>query len=95
MSRIETFRNSGGQFPAYAWPGGYPLYYLTADGGELCPACANGDNGSMASTTTDDPQWQLIDGDAHWEGPPLMCAHCYAEIPSAYGDPDAPEEAQP
>jgi hypothetical protein len=31
--------------------------------------------------------------DAHWEGPPLTCEECQAEIESAYGDPDdEPEE---
>lgn len=22
---------------AYAWPGGYPLFYVTSDGAALCP----------------------------------------------------------
>lgn len=24
---------------AYAWPGGYPIYYVTRDGAALCPHC--------------------------------------------------------
>lgn len=32
-----------GPLPAYAWPGGYPLSYLTAGGDELCADCAKND----------------------------------------------------
>jgi hypothetical protein len=28
----------------------------------------------------------------HYEGPPIQCEECGAEIPSAYGDPDSPDE---
>ena len=86
---MKPVRNESGKFDAYAWPGGYQIVYLTADGGTLCPACANGDNGSDASDTSEDPQWQIIDQDVYWEGPALTCDHCHADIASAYGDPDA------
>lgn len=51
-----------------------------------------------------DWQWELIRGewvdpdslpiasDAHYEGATLQCDECNAEIESAYGDPDEPEE---
>jgi hypothetical protein len=87
IDKIE--RTTAGEYPAYAWPGGYPLIYLLADGGELCPPCANGQNGSDASADSDDPQWQIIGGEIYEEGPPQQCDHCYAEIESAYGDPVA------
>ena len=32
---------SKGEYPAYAWPGGYELGYVTDDGGLLCAACTN------------------------------------------------------
>jgi hypothetical protein len=86
MARLT--RDNDGTFPAYAWPGGYPIVYYTADSAILCPACANGQNGSDASETTDDRQWHLIGCEVYWEGPPETCEHCHAEIPSAYGDPD-------
>ena len=75
---------------AYAWPGGYPIYYLCADGGVLCPDCANGDNGSEANGTIDpecpdDDQWRIVASDIHWEGDPIICDHCGADIESAYG----------
>ena len=42
------------KFPAFAWPGGYTILYLTADGGELCAACVNGENGSEVGSETGD-----------------------------------------
>ena len=32
-----------GELPAFAWPGGYAMYYLTARGDVLCPGCATAD----------------------------------------------------
>lgn len=29
-------RNEDGSLPAFAWPGGYPLYYVCQDGETLC-----------------------------------------------------------
>lgn len=82
-------RLSDGSLAALVWPGGYPVVYLTADGGVLCPYCA-----SMAEREglTDDPhdsQWYIVAYEIHFEGSPRLCDHCGAEIESAYGDPDA------
>ena len=76
-------------FPAYAWPGGYPIYYLCEDGGVLCPDCANGESEVYVGNPIDgidDPQWHIVAGDVYWEGPPMTCDHCNAMIESAYGD---------
>lgn len=74
--------NSDGSYPAYAWPGCYPIYYLCADGGTLCPKCAN-ENKSLDSA--DDPQWHIIGQDVNWEDPELNCDNCNVRIDSAYG----------
>lgn len=74
---------------------GYPFIYYAEDGGVLCPACVNGENGSVAhvnGTRGEDAQWNVIESDVHWEGPPIQCDHCGKEIESAYGDPE--EEAR-
>ena len=55
----------------------------------MCPNCANGEHGSEASEDSEDPQWKLIGADVHWEGAPIQCDHCGADIESAYGDPEA------
>jgi hypothetical protein len=90
-TQVEAMVHAG-TLPTYAWPGGYPMEYITADGGVLCPDCANGRNGSEASTREDAPaDWRMVDGGVHWEGPAHECDHCGAEIASAYGDPDNPD----
>ena len=88
MSPLD--RDSNGKLPAFAWPGGYPLIYFVADGACICPACANGANGSDATEDPEaDKQWRLTACDVYWEGQPLQCEHCNEDIDSAYGDPDA------
>lgn len=88
----KLHRESDGTLPRWAWPGGYPVIYVTDDGGTLCPGCANGENGSLASEDADPHSgWKLEGADVHWEGPPEVCDHCGANVDSAYGDPDAEE----
>ncbi len=84
---MKLHRDDDGKLPAYAWPGGYQIYYVCADGGVLCPHCANGKNGSKASEQNEAKDWRLVDSDVHWEGQPLVCDHCGTFIESAYGDP--------
>lgn len=74
------------EWDSWAWPGGYPIYYLCADGGVLCPKCAN-DNIDL-TTQTDDKQWHIVGVDIHYEGSAIVCDHCNKDIESAYGDPD-------
>lgn len=81
-------RDTDGKLPAYAWPGGYPIYYFLEDGAVLCPACTNGANGSDAQTQ-DDPQWNVIASDVNWEDPNLLCDHCNTRIPSAYAEEES------
>lgn len=85
----KAVRNEAGEFPAHAWPGGYPIVYIVADGETLCAACANGANGSEATDAPDAPDdWRIIGCEVHYEGAPIACAHCGAETESAYGEPD-------
>lgn len=87
---VQLARDENGKLPAYAWPGGYPIFYLTADGGSLCAACANGENGSEASEEHDAPaDWRLDASDVNWEDPALCCDHCGARIESAYAEDKA------
>ncbi len=84
-------RNEDGSLPAYAWPGGYPLYYICQDGGTLCPACANGGNGSLAYTDKspdgiDDSQWKVVGQEVNYEDDSLFCDHCNAQVEAAYVD---------
>lgn len=92
MSRkfIEMLKaEHGGKLPAFAWPGGYPILYLAKDNGVLCPKCANAFN----PATDNDEQLEPVAYDIHYEGAAEQCEHCNALIESAYGDPDAEENA--
>lgn len=74
--RKKIYKDEKGNYPAYAWPGGYPIIYYTKDGLVVCPKCANRDD--------DD----LIASDIYWEGPNMPCDDCGKKIESAYGDPE-------
>lgn len=73
---IEQLRAvNDGQLPAYAWPGGYPMYYVDLDCSVLCPACANGDDAPP-----------IISYDVNWEDGEMYCDDCGERIPSAYAE---------
>jgi hypothetical protein len=80
--------NQDGSLDAFAWPGGYPIFYLCEDSGVLCPDCARTVDGDPEGYPQDDPQWHIVAADVHWEGAPMFCDNCNAEIESAYGDPE-------
>lgn len=72
--KVEEIEN--GKLPAYAWPGGYPIYYYTDDGSMFCPDCAQ--DGEEVTT-----------GEVYWEGPAIECdGYCGKMLESAYGDPE-------
>ena len=75
----------------YAWPGGYELFLVTSDGGVLCAKCARAEFGLIARSTIQGAQdgWRAEVVDIHWEGAAETCAHCNAEIPSAYGEEES------
>ena len=70
---------SNGDYPAFAWPGGYNLYYFAESTGQIfCSECAS----------QEDANPEITDYDIHWEGEPLYCDGCGKEIESSYGIPD-------
>lgn len=85
---MKTTRDENGNFPAYAWPGGYPIVYVMADGETICADCANGGSGSIAAVDHEEKEWRIIGCNVHWEGEPETCAHCGKQVESAYGEPD-------
>ena len=76
-------RDSDGKLSAYAWPGGYQLYYVTDDGEVLCPACANLPEAHIGGEADG---WSIIGAQANYEDDTLGCANCDADIPAAYSD---------
>jgi hypothetical protein len=77
---LKQFIRSGG----YAWPGGYPMALLMADG-EVIDSQAAKENYRLIRRETGN-DWKATEVFIHWEGEPLYCAHSGREIPSAYGE---------
>lgn len=72
----------------YAWPGGYPLAFLTSDGETLCFDCAKTEGHQIIRSIRlgDSSGWRVVGCFAHWEGQAETCVHCNTKIPSAYGE---------
>jgi hypothetical protein len=71
----------------YAWPGGYPLYFVCSDGGALGFDAAR-KNAALITSALRDPWdnsgWRVIGADINWEDPSLTCAHTGKPIEAAY-----------
>lgn len=73
--------------------GGYPLRYICADGGQLCPACANREivlidaAAPRGRRRSADPQWNIEAVEVNYEDNGATCDHCSNPIPAAYAAP--------
>lgn len=74
----------------YAWPGGYPVHVVLADGAMLCKDCARTEYRQIARATRHGLRdgWRAAGSLILWETTdgPETCAHCGAVLASAYGD---------
>lgn len=72
----------------YAWPGGYPRFLVTTDGGVLCPTCVRKQFRCIAysAITKQHDGWAPAAADINWEDSFLICDHCNERIPSAYAE---------
>lgn len=87
----------------YAWPGGYPRYFICGDGEAMCFACVRKQwrgvvsaHRQMSQTNghrvpSNVSEWLMAATGVNWEDPDLFCAHCGTRIQSAYAE----EEAEP
>lgn len=78
MTQQELPRDSDGKLSSWAWPGGYPIYYLDNENNILCPDCANKEGYST----------EPVAADVNWEDSELFCDDCNKRIESAYADED-------
>lgn len=84
----------------YAWPGGYPLFFITSDSACLCHGCGKKNRGSIVDAIEEglNDGWRVVAQDVNWEDPELICDGCSDRIQSAYaedeadGDDEEPEE---
>ena len=72
----------------YAWPGGYPMYFLAGDNEPLSFEAVkeNWREIVRAHLTGLDRAWALVAYDVNWEDTQLRCAHTNKLIESAYGE---------
>ena len=69
----------------YAWPGGYPLYFVMADGEAMSFKAAEENADRIREGFTDkDPSWTPVAFEVNWENGELYCAHSNERIESAY-----------
>jgi len=81
---MELPRDDSGKLLSYAWPGGYPIFYLDRCNTVMCPKCAIAfEEGTAAK---DYPYLAPAAAGVHWEGAPIQCNDCGGEIESAYGE---------
>lgn len=80
----------------YAWPGGYPRYFVTADGCALSFKAAEAHKADILDALRDGVRgdsWMVAGCDVNWEDPDLYCDHTGKRIESAYAEDDAAEAA--
>jgi hypothetical protein len=72
----------------YAWPGGYPLYVVMADGESISVEAARENWQSIAQATINNAHdgWRAIGAEINWEDASLYCAHSGKRIESAYAE---------
>lgn len=74
---------------AYAWPGGYPLYFVMADGESLSFESARENMREiMTAIQTGGPRddWRPVGIEVNYEDSDMVCAHSGKPIPAAYSD---------
>jgi hypothetical protein len=72
----------------YAWPGGYPYYFIMADGCALAFTTALTERKEIfrAMTYNHNKAWIVVAIAINWEGTTLYDAHTGEKIESAYGE---------
>jgi hypothetical protein len=71
---------------AYAWPGGYPIYFTTSDGAAISFKAAKEEARqiiwSIGHKINDG--WRVVATDINWESTDLTCDHTGEPIECAY-----------
>ena len=88
INTVSDFRKAYKSGP-FAWPGGYPMFFITADGAALSWDAAKQCRGEIIrAISSQDTRsgWCIAAADVNWEDESLYCDHTGKQIPSAYGD---------
>jgi hypothetical protein len=90
IDTINHFRAAMRHGP-YAWPGGYPCYLITADGGVLSFQAARANRRAILESIASDSRrdgWRVVAMAINWEDSTLYCDDSGAHIECAYDCPD-------
>ncbi|HMA20696.1 MAG TPA: hypothetical protein VKO87_07820 [Gemmatimonadaceae bacterium] len=88
INSISDFRRAVRNGP-YAWPGGYPLYWIMGDGGACAFEVAKIERRAMLEALRDRDSgsgWLPVALEINYEDTELVCDHTGAKIESAYGN---------
>lgn len=80
----------------FTFPGGYPMYFITADNCALSFDAAEEQREQIIDAINEpqsNMQWEVVSVDVNWEDTSLYCEHTNKLIPSAYGEETAEEES--
>ena len=83
---INAFRRAIRNGP-YAWPGGYPLYFVMADGEAISFEAAKQNRREILEAIRANhrnDEWLPVAFEINWEDGELRCAHTNERIESAY-----------
>lgn len=83
------------RFGPYAWPGGYPVYFVTRDGAALSAEAVREQFAQVCYDHLNDCStgWRIDGGAVNYEDADLFCAHTNKRIPSAYAETEEEDEA--
>ena len=86
MYSIDQFKADLQQ--PYAWPGGYPRFFITSDGAALSFKAAVDNQQQIMDAIVDNDKsgWRVIGCEINWEDANLYCDHTSNRIESAYAE---------
>ena len=89
MMTLDQF-NAALETGPYAWPGGYPCYFVMADGAAVSFKAAKAMADTIREYISDDMPassgWRPAAVNVNWEDPDLICDHTGERIESAYAE---------
>ena len=76
---------------AYAWPGGYPCYFITSDDMALSFEAAKQERRNIIDSIANhlNDGWRIVGVDINWEDGELFCCHTGKRIESAYAEAES------
>jgi hypothetical protein len=83
LAKIKTLLRNG----QYAWPGGYPLFFITADGAALSFAAVTKEWRNVVDAHLRSDRrcgWYIDACDVNYEDTELFCDHTGERIEAAY-----------